>query len=117
MAGVPHDFPVWWGYTSLWNLLDYPSTIIPLKDFQIDPTKDKKDLGYVPRDNNPFDRPNWEVYDPELWKTQPVAVQVVGRPWKDEDLVAVSEVIDQVVNTRSQPTSTDTRHQHMEEAH
>ncbi|RVX67712.1 hypothetical protein B0A52_07835 [Exophiala mesophila] len=96
-ASIPHSFPVWWGYTSLWNLLDYPSVIVPVKDLVIDPIKDKKDLNYQPRDN-PFDKDNWEVYDPELWKTQPVTIQVVGRPYKDEDLVAAAEVIDQVIN-------------------
>lgn len=60
MASIPHDFPVYWGYTSLWNLLDYPSVIIPVKGLEIDPVKDKKDLGYQPQDN-PFDKDNWEI--------------------------------------------------------
>ena len=51
---------MWWGYTSLWNLLDYPSVIVPVKDLAIDPEKDKKDITYQPREN-PFDKENWEV--------------------------------------------------------
>ena len=60
MAGVPHDFPVWWGYTTIWNLLDYPSIIMPITDFKISPVDDPKDVSYKPRDN-PFDRRNWEL--------------------------------------------------------
>jgi amidase len=59
-AGVPHGFPVWWGYTSLWNLLDLPSIIIPLKDFKISQEKDPKDQNYKPRPN-PFDEENWKI--------------------------------------------------------
>jgi len=36
--------------------------------------------------------------DPELFSSQPVCLQVVGFPYKDEELVAVSEVLDRVVN-------------------
>lgn len=60
MAGVPHDFPLWWGYTSLWNLLDYPSIIMPLKEFKISAQDDPKMQGYLPH-SNPFDLANWEI--------------------------------------------------------
>lgn len=60
MAAVPHDFPVYWGYTSLWNLLDYPSVVMPVDDLVVDLLKDVKDPDYVPH-SNPFDKENWEV--------------------------------------------------------
>lgn len=60
LAGSPHDFPLWWGYTSMWNLLDYPSVIMPIKSFKIDAVKDAKVEDYKPRDN-PFDKANWEI--------------------------------------------------------
>ncbi|KAK5175130.1 uncharacterized protein LTR77_000267 [Saxophila tyrrhenica] len=97
MASVPHDFPVWWGYTTLFNVLDYPSVIMPVKDLKINPEDDPKDMSYQPKDNA-FDKKNWEIYDPELWQTQPVTLQIVGRPCRDEALIAVSEAIDLVVN-------------------
>ena len=59
-ASIPHDFPVYWGYTSLWNMLDYPSVIVPVKDVTVDPAIDKKDMDYQPREN-PFDKDNWAV--------------------------------------------------------
>ncbi|KAK3616146.1 hypothetical protein LTR56_026147 [Elasticomyces elasticus] len=97
MAGVPHDAPLWWGYTTLMNLLDYPSIILPVKDLVISPEQDPKDLSYQPRDN-PFDKANHELYDPEVWQGHPVTLQLVGRPYRDEGLISVCEVIDSVVN-------------------
>lgn len=60
MAGSPHDFPLWWGYTTIWNLIDYPSIIMPFKEFKIDLTLDAKEADYKPLEN-PFDKPNWEI--------------------------------------------------------
>ncbi|KIW63313.1 hypothetical protein, variant [Phialophora macrospora] len=97
LAGAPHDFPQWWGYTAMWNLLDYPSVILPVKDFKIDPTIDLKDAAYEPKDNF-YDRKNWEAYDPELWITQPMTVQIVGRPWRDEEMISACETVDSVIN-------------------
>ena len=59
-AGVPHSFPLWWGYTTLWNILDLPSIIVPLKGFRIDLLKDAKVKDYQPR-ANPFDKENWQI--------------------------------------------------------
>lgn len=60
-ASFPHDFPVWWGYFTIWNLLDYPSTIVPIKDFVIDEKLDLKDETYQPQNDNPFDKMNHDI--------------------------------------------------------
>ncbi|CAK7231353.1 hypothetical protein SBRCBS47491_007902 [Sporothrix bragantina] len=99
-AGFPHEFPVWWGYFSMWNILDYPSTILPLRDFRVDSSKDPKDVDYTPRTNSPFDKMNHDLYDPDLWKNQPVCVQIVKQPYQDEDLLEVTEVVDSIVNKK-----------------
>jgi amidase len=112
-AGAPHDFPLWWGYTSLFNILDLPSVVLPLRDFKIDPTKDEKDQDYIPRDTL-WDKPNYDICthecadcratltlstdDPELWQNMPVALQVVGRSFRDEQLLADSAIVDAVLN-------------------
>lgn len=59
-AGYPHDFPCWWGYTALWNVVDYPAITIPVKGFKISPEKDPKDLKYEPLDN-PFDKMAYDM--------------------------------------------------------
>lgn len=114
-ASFPHGFPVWWGYFSLWNLLDYPSVVLPLKKMQVDLDKDAKNTSYVPRENI-FDKMNWEICelslltrhrlftdtflvdDPERWKNQPLTLQIVRPQYSDEELIAVTECIDQVCN-------------------
>lgn len=59
-SSYPHNFPSWWGYTSLWNILDYPSLTLPIKGLKISPELDPKDLNYRPLDN-PFDKPTYEM--------------------------------------------------------
>lgn len=59
---IPHDFGIWWGYTSLFNLLDHPSTILPIKDFKVDAVKDARNADYKPLENRGgFDRANWDM--------------------------------------------------------
>ena len=47
----------WWGYTSQWNLLDYPALVFPVS--KVDPTIDLTDRSYTPR--NEKDRYNWDL--------------------------------------------------------
>ncbi|KAJ9628213.1 hypothetical protein H2204_009473 [Knufia peltigerae] len=97
-ASFPHGHTVWWGYFSLWNLLDYPSVVMPMKKMRVDPIKDAKgDINYTPKDNV-FDKMNWEMYDPELWKNQPLTIQIVKPQFMDEELISVSETIDELCN-------------------
>lgn len=91
---------------------------MPLKTFQIDPILDAKNMDYVPQDNV-FDRMNWEACespptvcslcfsflcsgfftdDPQLWSNQPVCVQIVKPPYKDEELIAVAAEVDKIYN-------------------
>ncbi|KPI42753.1 Acetamidase [Cyphellophora attinorum] len=55
-VGARHDVPGYCGYTSVWNILDYPAGTIPLKNFKVDETKDPKDVGYEPTTFGPYDR-------------------------------------------------------------
>jgi amidase len=41
---------------------------------------------------------NPDADDAELFSSQPVCLQIVGFPYKDEELIAVSEVLDGVIN-------------------
>lgn len=44
--------------------------------------------------------------DPEPWKTQPMTLQIVGRPYKDEELIATVQSIDHIVNPHIPGAST-----------
>ncbi|KAF5637916.1 hypothetical protein F52700_4619 [Fusarium sp. NRRL 52700] len=93
-VGYPHDFNTYWGYTSLFNLIDYPAAILPISELKVSSEEDPLDLEYVPLATNPYDEPNHEIYDPSLFKGQEISIQVVGRPFEDEELVQVSSTLD-----------------------
>ncbi|KAF5860065.1 hypothetical protein ETB97_002091 [Aspergillus alliaceus] len=93
-VGYPHDFNIYWGYTSLFNLLDYPSIILPIHNFKVDPQLDPVDHNYRPLETNPYDKPNYELYDPNVFVNQPSTIQIVGRPFEDEELIRVASILD-----------------------
>lgn len=55
VVGAPHDTPGYVGYTSLWNILDYPAATIPWKEFKVSEEKDPRDAAYQPLGSNPYD--------------------------------------------------------------
>lgn len=57
-AGIPHDFNIYWGYTSMWNILDYPSTVLPIPHFKINARDDPPNPDYEPLTTNPYDAAN-----------------------------------------------------------
>jgi Asp-tRNA(Asn)/Glu-tRNA(Gln) amidotransferase A subunit family amidase len=56
-AAPPHDCARYWGYTSQWNLLDYPALIAPVT--KCDPSIDLVEVSYKPR--NEKDKYNYEL--------------------------------------------------------
>lgn len=56
VVGSKHDTPGYVGYTSLFNILDYPAATIPWKEFTVSESKDPKDAAYRPLESNPYDK-------------------------------------------------------------
>jgi amidase len=72
------DTSKWWGYTSHWNLLDYPALVFPVD--RVDVVKDGEKETHEAR--NEWDRENWDLwekYGAEGWEGAPVCLQLVGR--------------------------------------
>jgi amidase len=82
----------WWGYLSIWNLIDYPSCIMPVSQVE---QGDLKDESYVPINDD--DRENYDLYDPKVFKGAPVALQLVGQTFQEEKLLAIAAAVDQVI--------------------
>jgi amidase len=38
------------------------------------------------------------IDDPQTFASQPVCIQLVGRPFQDEEIAAVAEVVDAIIN-------------------
>ncbi|KAF5597541.1 general amidase [Fusarium pseudoanthophilum] len=95
-SAPPHEQSRYWGYTSQWNLLDYPGAVFPVT--KVDPAVDVKDEGYLPK--NDMDRFVWEMYDGEKMKGSPVNLQVVGRRQEEEKVLAALEEIERAMGRK-----------------
>ncbi|KAL5335172.1 amidase signature domain-containing protein [Aspergillus crustosus] len=76
-------------YTSLWNVLDYCATTLPVT--QVSPS-DTKPEDYKTR--NATEASIWDEYSPDKLKGAPVVVQVVGRRLNEEYLLEMTRVCD-----------------------
>ncbi|KAL8807877.1 MAG: hypothetical protein Q9223_001928 [Gallowayella weberi] len=88
-AAPPLDHAKYWGYTSQWNLLDYPALVFPVS--QVKPEIDRVDEGYEPM--NEQDKFNFHLYEPEKYRDAPVGLQLIGRLYEDEKVVEALEFI------------------------
>ncbi|KEF57928.1 uncharacterized protein A1O9_05850 [Exophiala aquamarina CBS 119918] len=81
----------YWGYTAVWNLLDYPAVSFP-----VDKVDRELDRAY-PREEfmSGADEQNWKLYNdhPEEFHGVPVSLQLVGRRFEDEKVLAVLEYL------------------------
>lgn len=90
-AAPPLDCARYWGYTSQWNILDYPALVFPVT--KVDTAVDKIDESYKPR--NEKDEYNHQLWrsGPEKYTGAPVSLQLVGRRYEDEKVVEALEYI------------------------
>lgn len=89
-----HGTAKWWGYTSIWNLLDYPAVVFPVAT--VDPIKDKPEVDYKPR--NILDEENFKLYtSAEAYINAPIGLQVVCRRYNDEKLMKCLEIIEKAM--------------------
>lgn len=92
-AAPPHGQSRYWGYTSNWNLLDYPGAVFPVT--VVDPVKDVKDTTYTPK--NEEDKFVYDMYSPEKYTDAPVSLQIVGRRQRDEKVIAALAAIEKAM--------------------
>ncbi|KAG0683211.1 hypothetical protein C6P42_001525 [Pichia californica] len=86
--------PYYWGYTSLFNILDLPTLVFPTGLSQ-DPKVDIKDESYSPRSE--IDKIEQDKYIPELFEGAPICFQLSSRRYFDEEVVAFGKVIEEVL--------------------
>ena len=82
-----------WSYTALFNILDLPTLVFQTGIYQ-DPKVDKwteEDLQYKYR--SPLEQFENENYDPEKFKGAPVGLQLSGRRYFDEEVLAAGKAI------------------------
>ncbi len=86
--------PYFWGYTSLWNVLDLPTLVAPTGMSQ-DPKIDQAEIDYEPRSE--IDEIEHAKYIPELFSGAPICFQLTGRKYFDEDVVAFGELFQDIM--------------------
>jgi amidase len=84
-----HNTAKYWSYTSQWNLLDYPGLVFPV--FKVEKDVDVW-TGYE-QILGELDQENRELWNPEEFHGAPVGLQIVGRRFEDEKIVAILEHI------------------------
>lgn len=84
-------------YTAIYNTVDWPAINLPLNM-----TVDKKiDVQY--KDFQPFSNEDARLealYDPEAFHGLPLSVQLAGRKFEDEKLLAIAELIHPVIKAK-----------------
>jgi Asp-tRNA(Asn)/Glu-tRNA(Gln) amidotransferase A subunit family amidase len=90
--------------TLMWNVVDSPVGVVPVT--RVDPARDalSDEWRAGPGNGSKFLEnelygPNG-AYDPAAMKGLPMGVQVVGRPWEEEKVLAMMHVIDAALGPR-----------------
>lgn len=96
----PHDTTRWWGYTSYWNLADYPGVIFPLREHvsaEHESTIRPCSTGVSPR--NPTEEFITKQWDPKVYENAPVSLQLISRRLNEEKLLAALNVVEGALKT------------------
>ncbi|ESZ92593.1 acetamidase [Sclerotinia borealis F-4128] len=98
-AAVRHDQYKYYGYTTVINLLDFTSVVVPVTF--ADKGMDLKVQGYKALCE--IDGVVQDEYDPEAYDGAPVAVQVIGRRLTEERIMAIAEEIGRLLGNEVVP--------------
>ncbi|TGZ79867.1 amidase [Ascodesmis nigricans] len=102
-ATPPHDAWRSQSYTSVWNLLDYPAGVIPVRT--VNELELAEDVAGDPL--GPLDKLNRKLWDSDKRVSfigAPIALQVIGRKQQEADLFTAMQIVDGVVKNRPKAT-------------
>lgn len=89
----------YWGYTCLWNILDFPNVVFP-SGLSVSP-EDKVDKGFVPRSE--LEDYEYRLYTgPNDFINAPIGLQLTGRRYTDESVVQAAKVLAEIIQTESE---------------
>ncbi|KAI1099673.1 amidase [Jackrogersella minutella] len=87
----------YWGYTSQWNLLDYPAIVFPVKDAVGEAKREKEfeyEEGYKPlSEPDEYSYEQWKKHGVEGFKGAPISLQLVARRNDDEKLFKATQIL------------------------
>jgi amidase len=91
-----HDESKYWGYTAVFNATDLPGVVFPVTKVQETDTWDLDTKG-VMGEKDAMYRKFWDEGGVDKYRDAPVNLQLVGRRLREENLLAVAEVVEGVV--------------------
>lgn len=104
-AASAHGESTYWGYTSVFNILDYSATVFPAGFVQSTDTWDT----YPPTSETCFNKEDQDfrkyyaegVEGPAKYRGSPVALQVVTRRYREEEALDIVEIIQEAIKARA----------------
>jgi amidase len=72
---APHDSVLWWGYSSYWNLVDYPAVVFPLGRLCASDWEGSASAP-LPTPRNETERVIQAQWDPKTYDNAPIGLQV-----------------------------------------
>ncbi|EQL03521.1 amidase [Ophiocordyceps sinensis CO18] len=90
-VGALQGQPKYWAYTAVWNILDQPAAVFP-SGLCVDGKIDAFDSHYKPRSID--DGREWKAYDAELFDGLPIALQLVGKHCRDEEVLQAAKLVE-----------------------
>ncbi|OJJ59809.1 hypothetical protein ASPSYDRAFT_78137 [Aspergillus sydowii CBS 593.65] len=99
-AAIRHDQFKYYGYTTVVNLLDFTSVVVPviLADRDVDAVGDEEF-----RPLSETDEVVHGEYDPDAYHGAPVAVQIIGRRLTEERVMAIAEEVGRLLGLEVNP--------------
>ncbi|CAG8407897.1 unnamed protein product [Penicillium salamii] len=98
-AAIRHGQFRYYGYSSVINLLDFTSAVVPVTFAQ--KSVDLKPSNYTPL--NKLDAAVHAEYDPEVYDGAPVALQVIGCRLSEERILVIAEEIGRLLGNSQTP--------------
>ncbi|KAI0334415.1 general amidase GmdA [Cubamyces sp. BRFM 1775] len=100
-----HDMTRWWGYTSYWNLMDYPAAVFPVGRFRAaghKPAQLPQGVVHVGDPRSERERVVRAEWDPETYDNIPVSLQLIGRRLNEERLLGILGKVEEALRFQDQ---------------
>ncbi|KAL3484493.1 amidase signature domain-containing protein [Aspergillus germanicus] len=91
-----HETGTYIGDTSVWNVLDHPAVVIPTGP-AVDQDMDVTDTAYKTRSE--LDAREQAKYAPEKFKDAPIGLQLIGKRFGDEELLARAKLVHRIISS------------------
>jgi amidase len=89
----PHDTTRWWGYSSYWNLADYPGVVFPMHpNVDLDPAP-------MPPARNAAEEFVHKQWGPKTYTDAPISLQLVARRLNEEKLLHALSLVEGAIDS------------------